>query len=92
MDKSSPFTHPPDNYVPPPSLTEQERRVSILQSKARDWNRERQVNRREQDIAISEAAREYEEDGVVSTTTYMAMTQAGVDADSIIEFFEENKA
>ena len=46
---------------------------------------------REQDIVISEAAREFEDDGIVSTTTYIALTQAGVDADNLIEFFEENQ-
>lgn len=41
-------------------------------------------------LIVSLAAAEYEEDGVVSVTTYMAMTNAGLMADEIIEDIEEN--
>jgi hypothetical protein len=43
----------------------------------------------EQIMCIAQAAREYEEDGVVSTTTFMAMTACGLDAEATIETIEE---
>jgi hypothetical protein len=42
----------------------------------------------EQDIIIAQALDEYETQGAVSTTTFMAMTTLGLDAQDIIESFE----
>ena len=39
------------------------------------------------DIIIAQALTEYEQDGAVSTSTYMSMTEMGLDADEIIEEF-----
>lgn len=41
----------------------------------------------EVDIIIAQALAEYETQGVVSTATYMSMTDLGLDADEIIEEF-----
>ena len=43
----------------------------------------------EQTMLVSEATRQYEETGLVSTTTYMALTLIGLDADSILQDIEE---
>lgn len=40
-------------------------------------------------VSIDLARREWEQDGVISTTAYIAMTSEGVDADAIISLFEE---
>jgi hypothetical protein len=38
---------------------------------------------------VAQAATEYEEEGVVSTTTYCALTLCGLEADKILEDIEE---
>ncbi len=43
----------------------------------------------EQTMLVSEAARQYEETGLVSTTTFMALTLVGLDADKILQDIEE---
>jgi hypothetical protein len=40
-------------------------------------------------MLVAEATRQYEEDGVISTTTFMALTLAGLDADAILQQIEE---
>lgn len=37
------------------------------------------------------AIREYERDGIVSTTTFMALNLIGLDADAIIKAIEESR-
>lgn len=44
----------------------------------------------EQDILISQAAQEYERDGLVSTSTHATMAAIGMDANKIIEDIEES--
>lgn len=39
----------------------------------------------EQLLAVAEAAREFEDDGIVSTTTFIALTASGLDAEATIE-------
>lgn len=36
-------------------------------------------------LVVAEAAREYEEDGIVSATTFIALTNSGLDAEATIE-------
>jgi len=43
----------------------------------------------EQTMLVSEATRQYEETGLVSTTTYMALTLIGLDADAILQTIED---
>lgn len=38
---------------------------------------------------LEQAVREYEEDGVISTTTFMALTLVGLDANATLESIEE---
>jgi hypothetical protein len=40
-------------------------------------------------MLVAQATREYEEDGVISTTTFMALTLAGLDANAILQQIEE---
>lgn len=42
-----------------------------------------------QAMLIEQATREYEEDGLVSTTTFIALNNEGLDAESIITAIEE---
>jgi hypothetical protein len=43
----------------------------------------------EQTLLVSEATKQYEETGLVSTTTYMALTLVGLDADATLQTIEE---
>jgi hypothetical protein len=45
----------------------------------------------EQTMLVAEAARQYEEDGVISTTTFVALTLAGLDAEAILQNIEETR-
>ena len=43
----------------------------------------------EQTLLVAEATRQYEEAGLVSTTTYMALTLVGLEADKILQDIED---
>ncbi len=43
----------------------------------------------QQDIAIEQAVREYEEFGVITTTSYVALSEAGLVADDVIATIEK---
>lgn len=40
-------------------------------------------------VLVAKAAKEFADDGIVSTTTYIALGLEGLDADSIIAILEE---
>lgn len=42
-----------------------------------------------QTTVVEQAAEQYAEDGVISTTTFVALTLVGLDADAILQAIEE---
>jgi hypothetical protein len=43
----------------------------------------------EQTMLVAKATQEYEEEGVLSTTTFVALTLIGLDAEAILQSIEE---